>query len=201
MGATIVSTLVALALMLTTAIATRSDAAPTAPTPIFVDAYEVEGDCIVRLLRPKVKLGYPVTWQNEESKKLTVRETKGLWTIELTADGTYKGRAWAAGSFRQDCDDDPMFSNTMRVPPKAPATPTTSTFRVTWAVAGAKAFWRYRVEYRIGSGAWKVWRPKTAGWSAVFSGQTNKVYGFRVATVNSKNGEASNWSPIRKVST
>lgn len=107
--------------------------------------------------------------------------------------------AWrcGTGSGMSGCGAGP-WQAPISVRPRAPASPVKDSFRVTWA-SDAPAAWRFGVQFRIGQGIWRSWKPGTALELAVFNGRNGKVYFFRARTT--KDCKATDWSPSRRVVT
>lgn len=175
---------------------------PIPPPPIgFATEMVYEDECQITVWGPTtVKVGNRVVWANGDNDgPHTIFESAGLWTMALALDEEVEGYATAAGTFHQACDDGPASAWKVRL--KAKARPADPEFTVRWALAGARAFWRFNVQYRIGGGSWRTWRPSTVSRSAVYDGRAGCRYGFRSRVINTNTRERTGWSPVRTVRT
>lgn len=175
---------------------------PPPPLPPVEFHAELSGmDCYITVTASTTaKLGRSVEWTNDDpANSHIISETSGLWAKGLGIGDTVSGSAAAAGGFKQSCDGGPVQAWKVKI--KAEAHPAGPDFKVTWAVAGAKATWHFNVQYRIGSGAWRTWKPNTSMKSATFDGATGKAYGFRSRVINTVSGDRTGWSPVFTVST
>jgi hypothetical protein len=174
---------------------------PPPPLPaVEFHAEVIVGDCHITVIdSTTAKLGRAVEWTNDEVDPHVIHEAAGLWSKDLGVGDTIEGRATAAETFTQRCDTGPTQPWKVRI--KAQSHPTDPDFKVTWALAAAKASWRYNIQYRIGTGSWRTWRPKTSAMSATFDGVRGRTYGFRSRVINSSSGDRSGWSPTFKVTT
>lgn len=180
----------------------RGVAVPPPPLPaVEFHAETIATDCYITVISSTTaKLGRAVEWANDDAAgSHTISESSGLWARELGIGDTVEGSAVAAGGFTQSCDGGP--DQAWKVKIKAKARSATPDFKVTWALAGAKASWHYNVQYRIGAGSWRTWKPNTSIKSATFDGVSGKAYGFRSRVINIDSGDRTGWSPIFKVST
>ncbi len=144
------------------------------------------------------KLGETIAMVNGSSTTVTIYQRDGFWQKTLTpmtSDNSVHMRA--AGTYLSACGAGPWHAP-ISVRPRAPASPVRDSFRVTWA-SDAPAAWRFGVQFRIGQGIWRLWKPATALESAVFNGRNGKVYFFRARTT--KDGKTTDWSPSRRVVT
>lgn len=177
-------------------------AVPPIPLPPIRFAAEIVGmDCLITVTGDTTaKLGRAVEWANDDDVDAhTIGEQAGLWSIQLDAGDSVEGAATAAATFRQACDDGTTYAWEVKL--KAPGHPSNPDFKVTWAIGGAKGFWSYHVQYRIGSGGWRTWRPRTVVKSATFDGAGGRTYSFRSRVINDHTDERTDWSPIAKVVT
>jgi len=178
--------------------------AQTAPPPppertnlSVLDA--AEGGCTLATIPDgNVSLGEVLVVVNGSSETVTVMQRDGFWSKTLhPGEGNDSTRIRGAGTYLSACVPGDWHAP-IRARVQAPGSPSTNSFSVTWAKNAPDA-WRFRVQFRIGQGAWTVWRQNTALGSAVFNGQNGKTYFFRAKT--KKDDQATDWSPSRRVVT
>jgi hypothetical protein len=107
------------------------------------------------------KFGETIAMVNGSSTAVTIDQRDGFWQKPLapmTSDDSVHMRA--AGTDLSRCGSGPWHAP-INVRPKAPASPVKDSFTVTWA-SGAPAAWRFGVQFRIGQGIWRSWKPATA---------------------------------------
>lgn len=174
---------------------------PIPPRPVEFHADATGPDCIIAVISSTTaSLGRAVEWINDDGvDPHTISEAAQLWSIALDPDETVARSATAAGTFRQRCDSGPQQAWKVRL--KAKARPANPDFKVAWAIAGAKAFWRYNVQFQIGDGSWRTWRSSTSAKSSTFDGASGRTYRFRSRVINSNTAQRSGFSPTRKVVT
>lgn len=189
------------ALVLVSAAPAIATIPPPAPLAVQFHAEPGFGGCIISVTsETTAKLGRAVQWHNDDGVDVhNIHETAGLWAHSLDPGAKIEGAATAAGTFTQQCDAGPQYPWKILI--SAPSHPSNPDFRVTWAVRGARAFWRYNVQYRIGNGVLRTWRPGTTDKSLVFNGTNGRTYFFRSRVINSNSLLASGFSPFRRVVT
>jgi hypothetical protein len=146
----------------------------------------------------KASFGETLVIVNGSSATLTIRQRDGFWQKTLDPGQENDSvRLRAAGRYLSGCVVG-QWQAPISVGLKAPGAPPTNSFRVTWA-SNAPDTWRFGVQFKVGQGVWKSWKPATALESAVFSGANGKTYFFRART--KKDGQTTDFSPPRKVVT
>jgi hypothetical protein len=135
---------------------------------------------------------------NHEAEAHVVASTVLLWQITVPGDGSRFARIHSAGTHRATCDAGAGSWTVAKVKPEVTDAPAGPDFTVEWATSNADGAWRYAVQYRIGSGAWRGWFDRTSKRSARFNATDGVRYGFRVRTINPGEGETG-WSPARSV--
>ncbi len=146
----------------------------------------------------KASFGEVLVIVNGTSDTLTITQRDGFWQKTLDPGQENDSvRLRAAGRYMSGCVVG-QWQAPISVGLKAPGSPPTNSFRVTWA-SNAPDTWRFGVQFKVGQGVWKSWKPATALESAVFNGANGKTYFFRART--KKDGQTTDFSPPRKVVT
>lgn len=193
-------------LAIAVAVATRApmiaQAVPAPPPPTFLWALaRADHSCGLSVHPdPILRLGAFVTIKNGcDSGTQTIYQREGFWTVTL-ADGAEKKKQISGSGTYLSAVVPGQWHAPIKVLPRAPTSPSTDSFGVTWAVDPSPPAWRYGVQYRIGQGLWKPWKSGTALRSAIFNGVNGRTYFFRARTIREA-GKATDWSPGRKVVT
>jgi hypothetical protein len=174
------------------------------PPPGFPTTLEVldaaGGGCTVGTIPDgSHPLGGTVRMLNGSSSSETISQRDGFWTKTLAVGAEKLQKIFGSGTYFSACMPG-RWKAPIRVKPKAPASPATNSFRVTWADDAAPATWRFGVQYRIGQGVWKQWKSGTALRSAIFGGVNGKTYLFRARSARTSD-KKTDWSPARRVQT
>jgi plastocyanin len=121
----------------------------------------------------------------------SVRQDAGIFDSGNPVAGLNFNRTFSAGTFAYHCEEhgDQGMRGTVRVPPQTLGAPRGLPFTVRWAAAGTNTGNRFRVQYRVGSGAFRNWFASTSARSAVFGAGNRPVrlvrgrtYAFRVTS-------------------
>ena len=112
--------------------------------------------------------GATVTWSNAGGAPHNVASVNTMFSKSATGFTTFQ-RTFSAGTFGYRCEihSDSM-TGQVRVKPRLAASPDGRPFTVRWATASTNTATSYRVEYRIGTGTWRVWRSNTTTRYGVF---------------------------------
>ncbi len=129
------------------------------------------------------------TWSGIDEHSVT--SDQGLFDSGLTSvSGFAFSRTFSAGTFPYHCVNhgDQGMRGIVRVAPQVQAAPRGLPFTVRWATT-TQTGTRFDVQYRVGAGAWKMWKRNTLARSAVFGARSapvrvvrNKTYSFRVVS-------------------
>lgn len=148
--------------------------------------------------------GDAVEWRKSSGSFHNVRSRTGMFRSgdATTAAFTYR-RTFSAGSFPYVCEIHENMTGTVRVKPRISPAPSGAPFTVRWAAVATNTGTRFRVEYRVGDGSWRVWRSATTASAATFGASsqpvnvvTGRSYSFRVKSLHG--ADASGYSPVRR---
>ncbi len=150
-------------------------------------------------------VGSSVNWFGTpgSTTKHSVRQNAGLFDSGVPRAGLNYTRTFSAGTFAYHCEEHGLaMSGQVKVAPQVQAAPRGLPFTVRWATT-TQTGTRFDVQYRVGAGAWKMWKRNTLARSAVFGARSapvrvvrNKTYSFRVV---SRLGTAkSGLSPVKR---
>lgn len=148
--------------------------------------------------------GDTVEWRKGSGSFHNVRSQTGMFRSgnATTAAFTYR-RTFSAGTFAYVCEVHRDMTGVVRVKPRISAAPSGAPFTVRWATAATNTGTRFRVEYRVGDGAWRVWRSDTTAAAATFGAGAQPVkvvagrtYSFRVKSL--RGADSSGHSPVRR---
>lgn len=150
-------------------------------------------------------VGGSVRWAATGVDEHSVTQNRGLFDSGLVA-GVDFTRTFSAGTFGYHCQKhgDQGMRGQVRVAPAVLARPRGLPFTVKWAAPASDTGNRFHVRYRVGRGAWKVWKRSTSARSGVFGARSKPVrvvrgrtYSFRVlsrVSVTAKSG----LSPVKR---
>lgn len=144
------------------------------------------------------RIGQEVRWTNAANAQEAhnVREDHKIFYSGTPFDVEFSySRNFSAGTFHYFCErhKEMGMDGSVKVPVKLSAAPSGPDFTVAWATAASNTGSKYRIHYKIGSGAWKTWKSGTSARSATFKGVAGKRYTFRAKSL--KGDAASKWSP------
>lgn len=145
--------------------------------------------------------GASVRWENNTGTFHNVASAQSMFTSGAPQPVFTFTRTFSAGTYPYMCEVHPTMQGRIRIRPRLRAAPTGLPFTVRWATASTNTGSSFRVQYRIGSGNWKVWRSATTTDAGVFGRnrapvavRSGKLYGFRVRSAKGTN--RSNYSPV-----
>lgn len=150
------------------------------------------------------KIGGVVQWvRGSGNHSHNVAEASRIFRSGAATTGPiFYNRTFSAGTFSYACETHAAMKGTVKVKPKTSAKPAGTAFTVTWATAATNTGSRFKVQYKVGTGAWTNWLPNTTAKKAVFGASGAPItpvagtkYSFRV---QSGNGTVwSGYSPIK----
>jgi plastocyanin len=159
----------------------------------------------------RVGVGHSVRWkQNRSNEPHNVRQDRRLFYSGAATTGSIDFTVkFSAGTFHYYCvfhgfPTGGMDGN-VRVPVRTRAAPDGPPFTVQWAARGTQSGNRFDVQFRVGSGKWRVWRRSSTARRAVFGRNAKPVrvragrkYSFRARSRQGTNvNRVSGWSPVR----
>jgi plastocyanin len=148
----------------------------------------------------RVVVGAAVTWSNNGPSTHTATSNQGFFNAGRIAPGSAKSATMvSAGGFAYHCQIHPSMRGVVNVPvtvrPRGPVMPGTRlTIRVASKVLSGRT---YRVQRRLGTGAWTTIAMGVNGPTLAFTPQRRGRFGFR-ARVSRPSG-TSGWSPVVNV--
>lgn len=155
--------------------------------------------------RLSVALGGTVTWRSKSgSTAHNIRQDRKIFRSGApTTESIDYSRRFSAGSFHYYCEIHGFTSGGMdgiiKVRPGV-VDIAGDGFRIQWATSSSNTGSRFDVDYRVGTGAWKVWKRSASQLKATFGVSASPVvvksgvrYSFRARSI--RNGNASRWSP------
>ena len=146
----------------------------------------------------KASLGDTLVIVNGNSETLTITQRDGFWQKTLDPGQENDSvRLRAAGRYLSGCVVG-QWQAPISVRLKAPGSPPTNSFRVTWA-SNAPDTWRFGVQFKVGQGVWKSWKPATHLSRRSSTAGTGRPTSSEPRT--KKDGQMTDFSPPRKVVT
>lgn len=148
--------------------------------------------------------GNTVEWRKASETFHNVRSTTAMFRSgDATMSAFTYRRTFSAGTFPYVCEIHGAMTGLVRVRPRISSAPTGAPFTVRWATSATNTGSRFRVEYRVGDGAWRLWRSATTAPSATFGSSSQPVravagrtYSFRVRSL--RGADASGYSPASR---
>ena len=144
------------------------------------------------------KLGGVVQWiRGSGNHSHNVAEASAIFRSGAPTTGAiFYNRTFSAGTFSYACETHATMKGTVKVKPKTSAKPAGTPFTVTWATAATNTGARFKVQYKVGTGAWTTWFANTTAKKAVFGASGAPItpvagtkYSFRV-----QSGTGTLWS-------
>jgi plastocyanin len=160
----------------------------------------------------RVAVGDSVHWSRAGGSNgfHNVREDGRLFWSGRSTGGPIDYRVvFSAGTFHYYCSthgypldvDDKGMEGLVRVPVSMSRLPSGLPFTVRWATDASETGTAYDVQFRVGSGKWRTWKPNTTNNKGVFGRDAKPVrvrdgvrYSFRARSQDGPN--VSGWSPV-----
>jgi plastocyanin len=156
----------------------------------------------------RVRVGRSVRWLRAEDSNGFHNVREDGWLFESgdpTGDPIDYTVVFSAGTYHFFCETHggPLggMDGLVRVPVSIDRGPAGLPFTVRWATSVSETGTAYDVQFRVGSGRWRTWKPNTTNNKGVFGKDAKPVrirdgvrYSFRARSQDGPN--ASGWSPL-----
>ncbi len=154
----------------------------------------------------RAAIGDTVAWSSDTTQSgHNVREDHGIFTSGRPTNEIDYQRVFSAGTFEYFCTTHGSANSGMRgvvkVPARTSAAPAGRPFSVTWATSSTDTGSRFDVQYRVGSGRWRMWKSDTTSVKGTFGARGEPLavsrgtrYSFRARSA--RGARTSLWSPV-----